>query len=70
MTSYVSGRLGDMKGANVLQNYRRAVAGALVTVLVAGAASAGLDVPEGVGEAFVTLVVFALGYLPPPSESQ
>ena len=44
--------------------YRRAIAGAAVTVAVYALAAAGVDVPEGVGEAAITLAVFGLGFLP------
>lgn len=52
----------------MVANYRRAIAGAAVAVAVFAAAQAGLDIPAGVGEALVTLVVFGLGFLPRPSE--
>ena len=48
----------------MVQAYRRAIAGAAVTVVVFALGAVGVDVPSEVGAAAVTLVVFGLGFLP------
>lgn len=55
----------------MLSDYRKAVAGALITVVAWSVATfAGVDVPGYVGAAAVTLAAFGLGYLPkPPAEA-
>jgi hypothetical protein len=46
--------------------YRKALAGALVTLAVTIAAAFGVDVPAELAAAAVTIVVFALGFVPLP----
>lgn len=48
----------------MVMDYRRAIAGAAVTVGAFALAQAGVELPAGVGEAVVTLIVFALGFIP------
>jgi hypothetical protein len=51
----------------MIQDYRNALAGAGVTLLAWVASTfAGVEVPAEVGAAAVTIVVFALGFLPKP----
>lgn len=58
----------------MLSDYRNAAAGGLITIAAwASSQFAGVDIPAEVGAAAVTVVVFALGFLPrptppPPSE--
>lgn len=52
----------------MLRDYRNAVAGAFITIATWAASTwAGVDIPDFVGAAAVTVVVFALGFLPKPS---
>lgn len=52
----------------MVSDYRNAIAGAAVTLAAWGAgAFAGVDIPAEVGAAAVTLVVFALGFVPRPA---
>ena len=46
-----------------------ALAGALVTVIVTVLAAYGVQIPEGVAAAAVTLIAFGVGYLVPDSGS-
>jgi hypothetical protein len=51
----------------VLQDYRNAVAGGLITIAAwASSSFGGVEIPAEVGAAAVTIVVFALGFLPKP----
>lgn len=50
----------------MLAEYRRAIAGAVVTLFIVLVDQFGVELPEGTGEALITLVVFGLGYLPSP----
>lgn len=55
----------------MIQDYRNALAGGVVTILAwTLGAFAGVEVPAEVGAAAVTVVVFALGYLPKPKPEE
>ena len=47
-----------------MQAYRKAIAGALVTVAVLAAGAFGVEFPPGLEAAVVTLTVFVLGFVP------